>query len=197
MATETDSSQPAPRLRTARLELFAAEAALAEADAARDHTRLATLLSAQIPAAWPPNLTLDALDLWARTLATHPEQAGWWGWFFVRDEGAPHHRMLLGGGGFKGPPDEAGRVEIGYAVLDPFRQRGFATEAMRALVTWAFGDARVQLAVAETFPDQTPSLGVIEKLGMTYVGDGEEAGAVRFALPRARFEAVRGTWDSR
>jgi ribosomal-protein-alanine N-acetyltransferase len=40
--------------------------------------------------------------------------------------------------GFKGTPNARGEVEIGYGI-DPFYQRsGFMSEAVRALVEWAF-----------------------------------------------------------
>jgi len=43
-------------------------------------------------------------------------------------------RRVVGSVGFHGPPNEAGQVEIGYHVEPGFRRRGFATEAVRALL---------------------------------------------------------------
>ncbi|MBA4385668.1 MAG: hypothetical protein C0410_13095 [Anaerolinea sp.] len=40
--------------------------------------------------------------------------------------------------GFKGSPDQAGSVEIGYGINEKFRGKGYMSEAVRALVTWAF-----------------------------------------------------------
>ena len=41
--------------------------------------------------------------------------------------------VVIGGAGFRGPP-VAGEVEIAYAVVPSARGRGYATEAVRALV---------------------------------------------------------------
>ena len=44
--------------------------------------------------------------------------------------------VVIGGAGFHGPP-VAGAVEIAYAVVPSARGRGYATEAVRALVAFA------------------------------------------------------------
>lgn len=192
---------PPLRLSTPRLELIAADARLARADAARDRQTLAALLDARVPDEWPPALTVDVLEFFAGTLAAHPEQAGWWGWYWVRAERAAvadcnnstwacahivhaRQRVLIGGGGFKGPPDPGGTVEIGYSVLDEFQRHGYATEAMRALVEWCLQDPRVRTVVAETFPNHSPSLRVMQKLGLRCVGPGHDPGTVRYARRR-------------
>jgi RimJ/RimL family protein N-acetyltransferase len=176
-----------PRIRTPRLELIAATASLARADADRDDVELADLLDAQVAEGWPPGVAAEAMPIWAETLAAHPEQAGWWAWYFVRDE--PHWglRTLIGGGGFQGPPSAEGVVEIGFAVLPSYQLRGLATEAMQALVDWAFADRRVELVLAETYPYLAASVAVIGRLGMTYAGIGLEGGAIRFGLSRADY----------
>lgn len=46
-------------------------------------------------------------------------------------------RRVIGSIGFHGPPDERGRLELGYAIDPAYRQRGYAAEAMWALFDWA------------------------------------------------------------
>ncbi|MCT2592489.1 GNAT family N-acetyltransferase [Streptomyces sp. N2-109] len=43
----------------------------------------------------------------------------------------------IGGLGFNGPPDEAGRMTIGYALIPSVRGNGYATEALRGLLEFA------------------------------------------------------------
>ncbi|WP_369214832.1 GNAT family N-acetyltransferase, partial [Streptomyces flavofungini] len=45
--------------------------------------------------------------------------------------------VAIGGMGFHGPPDEEGRVEVGYDLAEAARGRGYATVALQALSTWA------------------------------------------------------------
>ena len=43
---------------------------------------------------------------------------------------------MVGDCGTFGPPDDEGRVEIGYGLAAPFRGRGIGTEAVGALADW-------------------------------------------------------------
>ena len=47
--------------------------------------------------------------------------------------------ITVGQCGFKGPPDTDGVVEIAYGVASDQEGKGYATEAARALVAFAFG----------------------------------------------------------
>lgn len=107
-------------------------------------------------------------------LRDHPEVRGWSIRAMVRrSDGA-----VVGNCGFHGPPRAVGRAEIGYAVLPPYRGDGFATEAARALVHWAFerGEHTVVAGVAST---NAPSLAVVRRVGFVQTGaqpadDGDE-----------------------
>jgi len=89
------------------------------------------------------------------------------------------HREVIGTIGFHAPPDETGRVEIGYRVEAAFRRRGIATECVRALLAWAEaqGVHRFRASVA---PDNVASLALIRSFDFRQVGvqedeiDGEE-----------------------
>ena len=87
---------------------------------------------------------------------------------------------VVGDIGFHGPPDAEGMVEIGYSVAEPWRRRGFATEAALALSAWAARQPGVRRLRASVAPDNVASLRVAAQLGLTEVGrqideeDGEE-----------------------
>lgn len=87
---------------------------------------------------------------------------------------------LIGNTGFKGPPTEAGMVEIGYAILEEFQGAGYATEAVSALMSWAFKNPNITHIAAETFPSLHGSIRVMEKCGMHYIGTGSEEGTIRY-----------------
>jgi ribosomal-protein-alanine N-acetyltransferase len=91
---------------------------------------------------------------------------------------------LLGICGFKGRPDEAGSVEIGYSILRQFRANGYATEAVARLVKWAFSHQNVTEVSAETLPHLRQSIRVMEKNGFTLTGPGSEQGVIRYAVKR-------------
>ena len=57
-------------------------------------------------------------------------------------------------------------VELGYTLARAAWGRGYATEAARAVLRWAFAGLRLPRVVAVADPANTASLRVLEKLGM-------------------------------
>jgi ribosomal-protein-alanine N-acetyltransferase len=53
-----------------------------------------------------------------------------------------------------------------YAFSPAFQRRGYATEATRALIDFAFGQLNLKRIVATTMYDNAASMGVMRKLGM-------------------------------
>lgn len=107
-------------------------------------------------------------------------------WYFIL---CGSERQLIGNGGFKGRPKD-GMAEVGYSILPEFQRKGFATEATRALIDWAFSHPEVDRVAAETLPELEPSLGVMRKCGMKYVGRG----APEEGVETVRYEVTREEW---
>ncbi|WP_033541311.1 GNAT family N-acetyltransferase [Planococcus sp. CAU13] len=76
---------------------------------------------------------------------------------------------IIGDLGFKEKPDEKGAVEIGYGLLEAYWNKGYATEAVDALIGWAWKQENVRRIKAETLPGNAGSIRVLEKLGMKEV----------------------------
>ncbi len=77
--------------------------------------------------------------------------------------------------------DEQGTIEIGYAVVESQRNRGYATAAIEALVAKARADTEVRRIVAHSPLERPQSGRVVEKAGFTRVremDDADEAGNV-------------------
>ena len=72
---------------------------------------------------------------------------------------------VVGGIGFIHPP-ELGEVEVGYGLAESVRGRGFASEALRAVSTWA-AEHGVATIVAMTATDNMASQRVVERVGFT------------------------------
>lgn len=98
-------------------------------------------------------------------LQDNPALQPWWMYLFVHRTG----QTLIGSGGFKGKPDETGMVEIGYEVSAPYRQQGFATEVVKAMVQFAFNQPQVTRILAHTLPEENPSNRLLKKLGFVFV----------------------------
>ncbi|MER7919372.1 MULTISPECIES: GNAT family N-acetyltransferase [unclassified Streptomyces] len=76
----------------------------------------------------------------------------------------------VGALGFHGAPDEDGRVEIGYNLVEDVRGRGYATEALRALANWALARDDVRTLYARAQRTNTASQGVLIRAGFAPAG---------------------------
>lgn len=77
--------------------------------------------------------------------------------------------------------DERGAIEIGYAIVESQRNRGYATAAIEALVTRARAAPEVRRILAHTPLERPQSGRVLEKAGFSMVretDDADEAGNV-------------------
>jgi len=111
-----------------------------------------------------------------------PAEHGWSIWYLLSKRNDPP--QVMGICGFKGKPDEAGSVEIGYSVLRQYRVQGYASEAVARLIVWAFSHQNVSEVSAETLPHLRQSIRVMEKNGLTFTGPGSEQGVVRYAVSK-------------
>src|SRR6478609_1758518 len=56
-------------------------------------------------------------------------------------------------------------VEVGYTIFPEHRRRGYATEVLTALVTWAWTTSDVSTILASVAEANTASVGVLERVG--------------------------------
>lgn len=182
-----DAMHDTPRIRTERLTLVAGTPEMARAEY-ENPERFSEVISASVPSSWPPPLNDDqSMKYFMDHIEADPDAAGWLCWYILLydDKG---QSTVIGSGGFKGRPTTEGTVEIGYSLIETYHGRGFATEAVRALVRWAFSHPDVERIIAHTFPELKPSIRVLEKNGFSHVGEGEEEGTIRYMLLRHDFE---------
>ena len=68
--------------------------------------------------------------------------------------------------------------------MESHHRHGYASEAVSALVEWAFSHPDIDRVVAHTLPVLTPSIRVLEKNGFVRVDEVLEEGAIMFELKR-------------
>src|SRR2546423_3863019 len=68
---------------------------------------------------------------------------------------------LIGMGGFPGPPNSEGVVEIAYGIAPGYQGRGYATEVARGLIDFASRDPRVKTICAHTLAKTNASTRVL------------------------------------
>jgi RimJ/RimL family protein N-acetyltransferase len=184
-----------PPIASRRLDLVSMSPAFMGASLDGDLARAATLLAASLPPDWPSESAARTLRRRIHQLAADPSEQPW----LLRamltreppsaDAAPPVHgtlrhvpppRTLVGRIGFHAPPDARGALEIGYAVEPAQRRRGYATEAVGAMLAWAQREHAICHFVASISPTNVPSLAVVRKFGFVRTGaqwddeDGEE-----------------------
>lgn len=87
---------------------------------------------------------------------------GFYTWVIIEK----HTRRIIGDVGFKGQPSELGVVDIGYGLAPAERGRHYATEAVRAMLSWVFSQPGIRRVSAECMDDNTPSIRILTKMGM-------------------------------
>jgi ribosomal-protein-alanine N-acetyltransferase len=133
-----------------------------------------------VPDEWPDEHDRRFLAFRLRQTGDDPGRAPW----LVRAIVLPQSREMIGHIGFHGPPGINARrapeaVEVGYTIFPAHRRRGYATEAVRALLAWA-REQGVEHFIASVAPQNEPSLRLVRRLGFAEVGshwddeDGEE-----------------------
>jgi RimJ/RimL family protein N-acetyltransferase len=170
-------------ISTPRLELVRATLELAECEN-RNRERFAEMLDVPVPAVWPPPLNDEQSQQYAIDRLRREGESDFHVWYTLLRE----PRQVIGLSGFKSRPQH-GVVEIGYSVVPEAQRHGYCTEAVRALIARAFAHASVDRVAAETLPNLWPSIRVMEKCRMRFVGYGTDEGmrTVRYEVSRDQF----------
>lgn len=179
---------PLSSITTDRLELVPATHAMLTADL-DGHAALRRLLHADVPAKWPPALLDETIRKAFCQMAEEPSDPHFAFWYWILRGADTGKRTLIGSGGITTITGEPGTVGIGYSVLDDFQGRGYATEAVAALLPAIFEFPGVVRICATTFPDLPASIRVLEKTGFVRAGTkgrgvGIEEGTLCFVLER-------------
>lgn len=72
---------------------------------------------------------------------------------------------MIGDIGMHFHPEEATQAEIGYTISPAHQRKGYATEAVRAIVGYLFEVLGKRRVTASVDPRNTPSAAVLERLG--------------------------------
>jgi ribosomal-protein-alanine N-acetyltransferase len=170
-------------IRSERLELvlLTRDAMAALADGRREEAE--SLTGVTFPSDWPDEHDARFLRFRDAQIARDPEHAP----FLVRAITLPNadRRVMIGHIGFHGKPGVnapklASALELGYTVFPPYRRRGYAEEAIRALIDWAHDQHGIRTFIVSVSPENEPSLALARKMGFVEVGrhwdeeDGEE-----------------------
>jgi [ribosomal protein S5]-alanine N-acetyltransferase len=157
-----------PPIRSPRLELVSMSVAFMEAIARSDLRRADQAIGALVPA-WLPGQLEQFVQYRLAQLEVDPTARQWLGRAMILTDEAGRRRVV-GTIGFHGPPDEEGRLEIGYSVDPDYRRQGYAREATQAMFDWAASAHGVRRFIASISPTNEPSLRLAAGFGFRQTG---------------------------
>ena len=156
---------------TERLELVVLDAealdALLAGDPAAAEARTGARFSTPLRA--PPHME-DALPPVRDILRKRPDEARWWNWLVIEKQ----TRQAAGSVSFGGPPDPEGGVLIGYSLYPEQEGKGYTTEAVLALIRWAFSQPGLKTVRAMAPVWNTAAIRVAERIGMHPIGSNQD-----------------------
>lgn len=156
-------------IRTARLTLVSMSVPFMVALASHDLDAAAQEIDASVTP-WLAGQLEHFLKFRLAQLAVDPTIRPWLGRAMVLDR-ADGGRDVIGSIGFHGPPDDQGRLEVGFSVDPDHRRRGYTSEAVQALIDWAHATHGITRFVASISPDNEPSLRLARGFGFHQVGE--------------------------
>ena len=140
-----------------------------EALGRRDVDAASREIGASVPE-WMADELQNFLRMRLVQLSRDPAIRVWLGRAMVLTDESDKGRVI-GSIGFHGPPDDQGRLEVGYSVDPPYRRQGYAREAIRAMFDWAHREHGIETFVASIAPDNEPSLRLARQFGFVQVGE--------------------------
>ena len=115
-----------------------------------------------------------------------PPKIGFTSWIFIEKS----TNQVIGDGGYKGNPDSRGEIEIGYEIIESKRQKGYATEAIEALLEWTLTQNEVKSIIAKCHCKNIPSQSLLDKLGFKLIGEEDEMDLYQIKLEENSFLSI-------
>ncbi|MGP3962626.1 GNAT family N-acetyltransferase [Nonomuraea sp. 3N208] len=147
---------------------------------------------------FPATLTREQSDVMVDKIEQHFDKHGFSLWALeVRESGEFIGFTGLGWQTFDAPFLPA--VEVGWRLARPAWGHGYAIEAARQAVGYAFTEAGLEDIISMTAARNLRSRAVMERLGMTYEADFDHPRVAKGSplLPHVLYRLKRGTTSSR
>lgn len=126
--------------------------------------------------------TKDAIDnVLIPNLAKNPKNPLYWTMWLIIDTAK---MAIVGGLCFHGAPDENKEIEIGYGTDPVYRNQGYMTEALAAVIKWVSSTTDTLSIKAETEVDNIASLKVLMNNGFEEFEINKNLAVMRLFLNR-------------
>jgi [ribosomal protein S5]-alanine N-acetyltransferase len=174
-----------PPLFTERLELrpITLPIALAALEG-RPRSEIEAMVGAEMPWTWPSRALVEQVfQASPDDVRADPETRLWGDRLLVTREAPP---KVVGSVVFHGRPDADGVCAIAYGIEEMSQGKGYATEALSAVIAWALSQAECRVIRAATTTWHKGSLHVLEKVGMRLAEERDDPDAGKMLVYEIR-----------
>lgn len=119
---------------------------------------------------WPDNDVIETLPKIIHNLSLVESPTGFESWMIIKKETLE----IIGDLGFKGFNFENENIDLGYGIIKEERKNGYAEEAAKAIINWAFSNEIVKEITARCLPDNLGSIKLLHKLDFIEVKNDNE-----------------------
>ena len=110
---------------------------------------------------YPDQETLDTIPKIVANIELSNGPTGFESWVIITKQ----EMKIIGDVGFKGIPNQAGEIDLGYGIIASERQKGYAFEAAKALCDWAISQENVNTITAKCLIENEGSRKILENVG--------------------------------
>lgn len=119
---------------------------------------------------WPDEDVMETLPKIINTLSKVEGPTGFESWMIIKKGSFE----IIGDLGFKGFNATAQSIDLGYGIIKEERRKGFAEEAVREMIAWAFSNEMVHKITAKCLLENSSSSNLLHKLCFTVMHHDHE-----------------------
>lgn len=112
---------------------------------------------------WPDNDVIETLPKIINNLSKVESPTGFESWMIIKKETFE----IIGDLGFKGFNYKDKNIDIGYGIIKEERRKGYAEEAVKEIIKWAFSNEIVKEITANCLTENTNSTNLLTKFNFT------------------------------
>jgi ribosomal-protein-alanine N-acetyltransferase len=114
---------------------------------------------------WPDDDVLETLPKIINNLSEIGAPTGFESWMIIKNETLE----IIGDIGFKGFNQKEQLIDLGYGIILGERRQGYAEEAAKVLIGWAFKQSNVKEITAQCLIGNVSSIHLLQKLNFKQI----------------------------
>lgn len=119
---------------------------------------------------WPDADVIETLPKIINNLSQVESPTGFESWMIIKNDTLE----IIGDLGFKGFNHDEENIDIGYGIIKEERKNGYAEEASKGLIKWAFSNKFVKEITARCLIDNISSINLLKKLNFIEMKNDNE-----------------------